>query len=174
MKRLDRDCSPDGQQEQQLQALPLRSFTHGYGICGDWDDLVYWCGAIPLCQEFRWCWSGLSLSILWCTQCVLGASLDMWDAAEPTRRHFAAEIWVASLQWNLWSQFAVLGSGEDVWWFIQPPWLRYRECRPLPIMPALGMQATPYNACWECRPLPLMPAWLFEEDFVSVSPWELP
>ena len=37
-------------------------------------------------------------------------------------------------------------------------------------MPALGMQATPYNACWECRPLPIMPAWFSFVDSVSVFP----
>ena len=70
---------------------------------------------------------------------------------------------------------AVSWGGQELCWFLQSPTHQSGECRPLPIMPALGMQATPYNACWESNPLPLMPAWFFFCGLsVSFSPWELP
>ena len=65
---------------------------------------------------------------------------------------------------------AVSWGGQELCWFLQSPTHQSGECRPLPIMPALGMQATPYNACWESNPLPLMPAWFSFVDWVSVFP----
>lgn len=59
--------------------IGLETFARG-SVSDDPLMLGYRGGPVPLCQQLRLQWAGLSLSILWCQECVLGAFVALWYA----------------------------------------------------------------------------------------------